>query len=212
MIGKLIAGDLSFHENVIGHVVLNGLNNPVAIAEGSRIGVVALRVEPVIGVAGDMKPETSPALAIARRGEQTINDFGERIGRAIVFKCINLFGRGREAGEIVGGASTQRAAIGATDRVQPARLELCREETVNLCAGPIDIFHVRSRHRPNGLQGPEGALFRGDLVRRRLQGGFLILRPNSAGSDPLFDSGDLVGGQFAGGWHLGVCVVVQSFH
>jgi hypothetical protein len=80
VIGKLIAGDLGFHENVVGHVVLNGLNHPIAIAEGGRIGVVALRVEPVVGVAGDIQPETSPALAIARRGEQAIDDLANASG------------------------------------------------------------------------------------------------------------------------------------
>ncbi|HUE22421.1 MAG TPA: hypothetical protein VMQ86_12130, partial [Bryobacteraceae bacterium] len=107
---------MGFDENVVRHIALDGLNHPIAIAVGSRIGVVVFRVQPVVGVARDIQPDTSPALAISRRGEQTIHHFGERIGRSILFKCSHLFGCGREAGEIVGGASNQRAAIGAAHR------------------------------------------------------------------------------------------------
>ena len=47
-----------------------------------------------IGVARHIQPETSPAFAVVRRCEQTIDDLGKSVGRRIVDESVHLFGVG----------------------------------------------------------------------------------------------------------------------
>jgi hypothetical protein len=60
--------------------LLDSLNDPIAIAEGIVVRIVALGVETVVGVAGDIKPEATPFFAIAGRVEEAVYDFGEGAG------------------------------------------------------------------------------------------------------------------------------------
>ena len=80
--GEQVAGDLLAHELVVGQVAIERVDDPVAIAVHLRnreIGVVARGV----GVAHDIEPVTAPALAVARRGEQPVDDRGEGVRRVV---------------------------------------------------------------------------------------------------------------------------------
>ena len=73
--GQEVAGELFHNETVVGKVVVEGLNDVVAIAPGVRIKVIFVHAGGV-GVAGDVEPMTSPAFAIVRRGKQAVDDLG----------------------------------------------------------------------------------------------------------------------------------------
>ena len=68
-----VARDLRLHEQVVGHVAVERLNHPVAIAEGVRVGLFLGGIELVVGVARHIQPVAAPSLAVARRGQQPVH-------------------------------------------------------------------------------------------------------------------------------------------
>ncbi len=70
------------------------------------------RVEPIVGIAGNVEPEPSPALSELRRGEQSVYDFRKRIGRHIFDESINGLGLRRQSDEIKIGAPDERPLVG----------------------------------------------------------------------------------------------------
>ena len=112
-----VAGELHLQEMVVGHVVVEGFDDPVAIDVGAieRHVAAATRIEAanvVVGVARDIEPVPAPAFAIAWRGQQAIDNLGEGVGRLVFFKVVDLFRGRRHAGQIEGGATDQSAAVG----------------------------------------------------------------------------------------------------
>ena len=98
-----IGRQLGLHENVERHVVVERFDHPVAVEIRLRIGIVAAahRIQAPVVVfaeARDIQPESAPPLAILRRCEQPIHNLGERFGRLVLFKRLDLFEGGRKAG------------------------------------------------------------------------------------------------------------------
>ena len=86
-----VAGDLVADELVIGHVAVERGDDPVAIPPrmGQRmIGVLAGGV----GIAHQVEPVPSPALAVMRRGEQPIDDRANASGASSARKCSTSSG------------------------------------------------------------------------------------------------------------------------
>ena len=102
---KEISGDLRLHEPVVRHVVVESLNDPIAIAVSVRIGFHLRRVQLVVRIAGDVEPIAAPALAIARGREQVVDDLGERIRRFVLNEGANLFRGRRQADQVEIGAA-----------------------------------------------------------------------------------------------------------
>ena len=88
------------------------MDDPVAIAEGVGVGLFLFGVEFVVGIAGDVEPEAAPALTVAGRGEQSVDDFGEGVRGTIVEEGVDFVGGGRKTGEVVGGAADEGAFVG----------------------------------------------------------------------------------------------------
>ena len=78
---ELVAGELLADEAVVGQVVVEGANHVVAIPVG--VGAEAVFLEAFgFAVADDVEPVLRPAFAVARRGEQAVDDFDVGIGGA----------------------------------------------------------------------------------------------------------------------------------
>ena len=185
--GKLIAGDLRFDEEIVGHVPIEGVDHPVAVAESVGVRGLASGVELVVGIAGYIEPVAAPAFAVARAGQQTVYYFFERVRRFVGEEGVDLFGRGREAGEIVGGAAEEGALIGGLHRRESLFVQLRDYEAVDggVCVG------LRRVGLADRLERPEGALFGGyDVFAGFCGGGYWGVRPDCAGFYPggdLFD-------------------------
>jgi len=89
-----VAGDLFDDELVVGHVVIEGVDDVVAVLVcfgDGHVGAVAGG----IGVASEVEPMASPALAVILRGEESIDEFGEGVGGSVVEECFDLLRCGR---------------------------------------------------------------------------------------------------------------------
>ena len=75
---------------VVRHVLIEGIDNPVAIPPGIWPVFIAFKAAGV-RVADDVQPVPSPALAVLRAGEETIDNLWPGIWSAILFECLNLF-------------------------------------------------------------------------------------------------------------------------
>ena len=103
--GHLVGGDLGFEEGVVGEVLIEGLDDPVAIAPGVGVGIVVAGTLLAVGIAGEIEPEAGPAFAVMGRGEEAVDNFGEGGGRAVGEEGGGFGGGGRETGEIEGDAA-----------------------------------------------------------------------------------------------------------
>ena len=95
-VGEEVAGELFAGELVEGFVLVEGVNDVVAVGEDALI-LVAVEADGV-GEAGDVEPPDGHAFAEVRRGEKGV-DGGLEIG-------VGGFGR-REAGEVEGEAAEE---------------------------------------------------------------------------------------------------------
>src|SRR5207253_7034788 len=79
--GKLIAGDLPANKLVVRQIVIQRLDDKVAVLVGKRpIGIALLAV--AVGIARHIEPVSAPTLAVMRRRQQTIDQ--RRYRRKIV--------------------------------------------------------------------------------------------------------------------------------
>jgi hypothetical protein len=71
--GEHVAGDLPPQKLVVGQVVVESVDHPVAIPPG--IGPQLVTLEAVrVGVVGDVEPVAGPAFAVMWRGEQAVDE------------------------------------------------------------------------------------------------------------------------------------------
>ena len=90
---QFIAGDLLLDEAVIGLVLVERLDDVIAVAPGIRPRLVALESF-AFGVAGEIQPVPRPAFAIVRRSEQAVDHLFVRVGRFVGDEGVDFFGRG----------------------------------------------------------------------------------------------------------------------
>ncbi len=192
-----IGGDLRGDELVVRQVVIERLDHPVAIQIGAGVGIVAAAhgIETavvVLTIARDVEPHATPALAVLGRCEQAVNHFGERIRCRVFLKCVNLFGRGRQTGEIERNAAYEGPAVSQFRGGHPLLLEPRQNESVDGGLRPSGIFDSRRRGIVNWLERPECTLLGPDHVATGFRGdhgrGF---GPQCAGLYPLGESVDV---------------------
>src|SRR5262245_11409921 len=97
----------------------------------------------------------SPALTIGGRTEQAVHDLLEGSGGFVGEEVGGLFGRRREAGEVVGSAANQCASAGVGVGVEADGLELRQDEMVHRRRRPSGLFHLGYGWVRNRLVGPE---------------------------------------------------------
>ena len=72
-----IGRELQLHEPVVGHVLIQGPDHPVAVQVGVGItkrAIVADDVGLVLAIARHVEPHARPVLAEVRRGQEVIDD------------------------------------------------------------------------------------------------------------------------------------------
>ena len=80
---ELVAGDLPLDERVVRQVLVERLDDEVAIVIGGRPVVVVLEAV-ALGEAGQVEPVPGPALAVVRDGEQPVDQLREGVRRGVV--------------------------------------------------------------------------------------------------------------------------------
>ena len=208
-----IAGELRLGEQVVGHVVVERLDHPIAVDVGRGVFLAPGRAgrEPariVLAIARHVEPVATPALAVVRRCEQPVDDLLESVGRGVVDELLDLFGRRRQSDQVEAGAAEEPAPVGHADRRKALFLELGEDEAVDVGLRPTGRSwrrHDRTRERP---KRPEGSLFVGDDAardrKRRLDIG-----PLGAAADPRGEAPDFgVGEPIAVPRHLQVFALV----
>ena len=104
-----VARELPRHELIEGQILVERLDDPVAIRPH---GAEAIRLIAVgVGETREVEPLGRHALAETRRGEQTIHDALVGVRRGVGEKFIQPLQRRRQAGEIKGHAAQPRFAV-----------------------------------------------------------------------------------------------------
>ena len=92
-----------------------------------------------VGVADDIQPMLRPALAVARRGQQPLNDSLVGIGALVCEKRSDFCGRRRQSNEIERYPPQPRQAIGFGRRTQPFRFETAEDKAVDVVPRPCVV-------------------------------------------------------------------------
>ena len=159
-----VAGHLLPDEAAIGLVRVEGPDDVIAIGPGviaAFVLVVAVRV----AVVDHVEPVPAPALAVARRRQQAIDQLLVGVRRVVLDEGVDLLRRRRQAVQVEGQAADQRPAVGlgagdavrstsqpAEDeridrRADPARLPKEREQAARLEAAMPTTPDPRSAGR-----------------------------------------------------------------
>ena len=100
-----VGGDLELDELIERQVAVEGSHQPIAVGVGEGVAVVPVEVVAAgVGVAGDIHPVARPALAIGRAGEEFVDECIPGGVVRLPGNPLDLFRRGRQTGERVGGA------------------------------------------------------------------------------------------------------------
>ena len=142
---ELVARELLEHEAVVGHVLVERLDHPVAVLPRPALDAVALEAVG-LGVAHQVEPVPSPLLAVVRARKQTIEKRRPRevgVGVPRGQERLDLRGRRRQAGQVEVRAAKERKRIGFWRRIESDLLELREDEVVDLVAAPLGVPHHR---------------------------------------------------------------------
>ena len=156
---QLVARDLLAQELVVRLVVVEGVDDVVAVAPHVQADVVLL--EPVgVGVARHVQPVAAPALAVVGRIEQLVDQPLPGPALGVGQEFLHLLGGGRHADQVEIGAPQQRQPIGPRRGGQAGVLARRFQEAVH---GVVEL--ARGRHR-RLLRVPERPVVAG--ARRQL--------------------------------------------
>ena len=135
VVGQFVAGELLEQEAVVRLVGVEDADDVVAIAPGVRPGQILLALALGVGVAGQVEPVPAPALAVARRGQQPVDQLLVGVG-SLVARGRPGPRRARAAGRsgrtTPAAAGSSRSASGAS--VRPFCFELLEDEGVDRIA------------------------------------------------------------------------------
>src|SRR5206468_867833 len=94
-----VAGDLPFHEGIKRYVLVERLDDEIAIMKGVR-PVVIMLVAAALSEAGDVEPVPSPAFAVVRVLEQAVDQPGIRFRRSVIDERLDFPRRGRQTDQV----------------------------------------------------------------------------------------------------------------
>ncbi len=199
VVAEGVAGELRADEGVVGHVGVDGVDHPVAVAPG--VGARLVHLEAVaLGEADDVEPVAGEALAEAAGGEEPIDEAAEggvaAAGGDVGGEGGDLLGRRWQADQIERRPADERGRIGLLLHREPLGGESRGQEAVDRMG-----FVAGGGRRPHDrLEGPVDGLGRRreQLRRQRRQ----IVGPGGAGGDPGPQGVDLLRRErFAVGGH-----------
>src|SRR5262249_22075441 len=92
---KQVTRHLFAYELIVWQVIVKRFDDVITVLPRVRIAVVFV-IAGRIGVTRHVQPMTAPAFSVPRAGEQTFDDFFERLGRPVGEEFAHLvFGRGQ---------------------------------------------------------------------------------------------------------------------
>ena len=118
-VGRLrqkIAGHLFDRELVKRHVVINGLNHPVAVGPDCARRVVGVACR--ISITGQVQPLASPVFTVFGSSQQAVDNCFEGIFRLVCNKGLHFFQRRRKANHVQINTANQRFTIGFGGRLK----------------------------------------------------------------------------------------------
>ena len=197
-----VARDLMAGELVVGHVRVQRVHNPVAIAIALGIVPRLECVGLVLAESSQVQPMPAPPFAHPRRCQQTIDQprFGVRSRRRL--ELFDIVGRQWKSQEVDRQASSERRAIGVRSCAERFAFPCRLRETIDQSAAPRRVGNGGWRRTPRFGERPEAAIrirnhaFAADSIRRRGR------RKGSPHFDPLPQDRDLAVGEFPAGRHL----------
>ena len=110
VIGKEVAGDLVNDEAVIRQVLVERLNDPIAIEPDFARLVFFVAIG--IGVVRGVEPVAGPHFAVVRGSEEAVDLLFVGVGGLVADEGVDFGDGGRQAGEIEREAAEQSDAIG----------------------------------------------------------------------------------------------------
>ena len=158
---NLVPSQLLAHKPVVRFVGVERVDDVVAIAP--RFGPEMIRAVAVrVRIAHEIEPKGCLPFAVARAGQQAVDQFAVGIRRGIFQERLHLFLSGWQTGEIQRHAPDQRALGGRTGRGQFLLGEFARNEMIDLIRRPngAGFRHGRLAH---GLVGPPSELVLSEL-------------------------------------------------
>ena len=149
-----ISRDLLLDETIVGEVLVEGRDHVVTVAP--RVGVaVVLVVAGRVRVAGHVEPVSSPALAVARGGEEPLDHRLERRRRAVGEKAPDLVLGRRQTRQVIGHAPQERRLLRGRRGGESFLPELREDEPIDGRAWPR-IVNLRRRGIAHRLERPVG--------------------------------------------------------
>ena len=185
--GEDVTGHLPGEKLVVGQIVIEGPDHPVAVADGLADGVVGA-VAGGVGVACDIEPVAAPALSVGVTGQEPVEDALPGVGGGVVEKSGNLVEGGGEAGEIERGAAEERAPIGKPGGHEAASFECGDDEAVDVVAHEPRVGHRGRYRRHRRLKAPPAL---GCLTIHATDAFLEDARVGGTGADPGGEVGDL---------------------
>ena len=157
--GELVAGELLGEEAVVGQVVVEGVDDPVAIAPGVGLGVVAL-VAVRSRRSGRRRASAAPS---ARRNEgwraADRPAARRRRGARRARNAVDLRRSGRQADQVEGEPADQGPSVGLGRRAEPLLPQRPDDKAVDRVLAAIAEFGNRGpadgRERPERSHGPK---------------------------------------------------------
>ena len=207
---QFIAGELLGEESVVGHVGVEGIDAPIAVAPDLRPQFVALEAIG-IGVANGIEPGDGKMLAIGGAGKEPVDKPLDRVVGLVGDEGLHLVGGRREPRDIERHPAHERAPVGAGVGPDSRRGEPVVEEGVDDRRGGGALIADRRRHswpderleRPqiDSLPAPAPRYRIARILPGRAHRAAIVVlrrrraRPWRPRGDPRLDQRDLVPGQ-----------------
>ena len=169
-----VARQLPDRELVERHVGVERADHPVAPAPDRAVRIVG--IAGTVGVSRQVEPLAGHVLAVARMGEQAIDELSHGVGRRIGDEGVDFLGRHRQPREVEGEPPRERGPVGLGLGREPLHFEPSEDEPIDVVFGPRRVVH-RGHGRPR---------------RRHIGPVPLVGRP---GRDPSLQEIDLLLGQ-----------------
>ena len=202
--GQLVAGELLARELVERQVVVEGVDDVLAVERLGLfvVGVVAHRV----GVAHEVEPVNRHALAVMRTGQQAIDQFANGARRRVGNERPHLFPSRRQPGEVERQAADQRTAVGLPRRLVALCPQRRQHEPVDVVEDERVVFDAGRHGAGDRLVGPVKVVLRalGDpALKQRFLGGIEFLARVGRRHEVVLVVRDDAGDQFALAWLAG---------
>ena len=175
--GEKIAGDLLADEAVEGEIVVEGVDDVIAITPGFLQDEATKRQR--FGVAGDVEPVPAPAFAELRHGEQLIDGVGHRLVEIFLgrlFEGVHLLRRRRQADEIEVKPAHQNASRSVRRGLDLLVFDSAKNEGVDIAIAPILVLDDGDGRLGHGAIRPE-------IAARLDRGRYDLARPAAASAD-----------------------------